>query len=368
MQECIKPPAEEVKGKICLMRRRTLKIKSVILAVIFSMALAILGACGSGVEETEHDAESHEISDSASVEENIESEEPKADTSVEDTSVEDTSVEDTSAEDTGAEDTEAVVMEEEHSEAEEIRENRVSVTGQGSLVDIAWEDYHDGVDKTTIHFSFRNGTIVDHELEEWSIVESIEYRDITGDGTDEVIVYSDILNTIHDNYIVINFFKIDDDIVTEISPSTDIPELSGEMEIVNVPYEEYTIVLRMESYGKTCGALYTDCIVTVGYDKERWEIIQKQERPDWKAAYLDYLIRNIGDDCRYWLACVDEDEIPELLYCVDAAQTTATVLTYKDGEVKELGDEDGTREYEDGMKFDDVWAILGSPEDNGSYH
>lgn len=68
MQESIKPPAEEVKGEICLIRGRTLKIKSVILAVIFSMALTILGACGSGAEET--DAESHEISDSASVEEN----------------------------------------------------------------------------------------------------------------------------------------------------------------------------------------------------------------------------------------------------------------------------------------------------------
>lgn len=268
------------------------------------------------------------------------------------------------------EDTEAVVIEEEHSEAEEIRENKVSVTGQGSLVDIAWEDYYDGVDKTTIHFSFSNGTIVDHELEEWSIVKSIEYWDITGDGADEVILYRDMVNNIHDNYTLMDFFKIDDDAVTEISPSTDIPELlAWETDIVNDPYEEYTIVLRMELYGKTLGAVYTDCIVTVGYDKERWEIIQKQERPDWKAAYLDYLIRNIAiSDCRYWLICVDEDEIPELLYCVDAAQTAVSVLTYKDGEVKDLGAEEGIREYEDGMEFDEVWTILGSPEDNGSYY
>lgn len=125
----------------------------------------------------------------------------------------------------------------------------------------------------------------------------------------------------------------------------------------------------MESYGKTAGALYTDCIVTVGYNKERWEIIQKQERPDWKAAYLDYVIRDIKiSDCRYWLVCVDEDEIPELLYCVEDEQDAVSVLTYKDGEVKELGDEEDTREYEDGIEFDELWGILGSPEDDGGYH
>lgn len=355
----MKPPDEKEKEEICLMRGRKLKIKSIVLAVILFMALTMLGACGSGVEEAKRDVESHEVSDSASVEEIIESEEPEADTSVEDTSVEDT----------GVEDTEVAIIEEANSEAEEIRENRVSVTGQGSLVDIAWEDYYDGVGETTIHFSFSNETIVDHELAGRSIVKNIEYRDITGDGTDEVIMYTDMVNNIHDNYTLINFFKIDDDTVTEISPSTDIPELSGEMEIVSDLYEEYTIVLRMESYGKTAGALYTDCIVTVGYNKERWEIIQKQEVPEWKVAYLDYAIRDIKiSDCRYWLVCVDEDEIPELLYCAEDEQAAVSVLTYKDGEVKELGDEEGTRDYGDGMEFDELWGILGSPEDDGGYY
>ncbi|MBD5477553.1 MAG: hypothetical protein HDR17_16515 [Lachnospiraceae bacterium] len=327
------------------MRGRLFKKKAVVLVLIFSMALTMLGACGSGVEETVSNMESDEISESASVEENIESEELEADT--------------------GIEDTEADSISEEHSEEEEIWENRVSVTGQGSLVDIAWKDYYDEVYETIIHFSFSDGTIVDHKLEGWSIVKNIEYKDITGDGTDEVIIYSEILNNIHDDYIIINFFKIEDDTVTEISPSTDIPELSGEMEIISDPSEEYTIVLRMESYGKTAGVLYTDTIVTVGYNKERWEIIQKHERPEWKAAYLDYLIRDIVDtgSCRYWLVCVDEDDVPELLYCVDDAQDAVSVLTYKDGEVKELGDEKGTGEYENGMKFDELWGILGSPEE-----
>lgn len=357
----MKPPDEEAKGEICLMRGRTLKIKSAVLAVILFMALTMLGACGRSVEETEHDVESHEISDSASVEENIESEGPETDTSAEDTSVEDT---------------EAAIIEEEHSEerseanseTEEIRKNRVSVTGQGSLVDIAWEDYSN--EETTIYFSFSDGTIVDQKLMEWSIVKSIEYRDITGDGTDEVIIYSEHVNNIHDNYTLINFFKIDDDTITEISPQTDIPELlAWYTEIVNDPYEGYTIVLRMVSYGKTAGALYTDTIVTVGYNKERWEIIQKQEIPEWKVAYLDYAIRDIKiSDCRYWLVCVDEDEIPELLYCAEDKQASVSVLTYKDGEVKDLGDEEGTREYGDGMEFDELWGILGSPEDDGGYY
>ena len=149
----------------------------------------------------------------------------------------------------------------------------MSVTGQGSLVDIAWEDYTNEVYETTIYFSFSDGTIVDHELVGLSIVKNIEYRDITGDGTDEVIIYSEVLNTIHDDYILIDFFKVGDDTITDISPFTDIPELSAEMEIVNDPSEEYTIVLRMESHGKTLGAVYTDAIMIVGYNKERWEIM-----------------------------------------------------------------------------------------------
>lgn len=337
------------------MRGRTLKIKSVVLVLIFSMALTMLGACGSDAEEAAPDVENNEISESASVEENVESEEPEADTGIEDTEY----IED-------IEDIEADSISEEHPEEEEIQENRVSVTGEGSLVDIAWEDYSN--EETTIYFSFSDGTIVDQKLMEWSIVKSIEFRDITSDGTDEVIIYSEYLNNIHDDYIIMNFFKIGDNTVTEISPSTDIPEVSvwWETEIASDPSEEYTIVLRMETYGKTAGALYTDTIVTVGYNKERWEIIQKQEIPEWKVAYLDYVIRDIVDkgSNRYWLVCVDEDDIPEMLYCVDDAQDTVSVLTYKDGEVKELGDEERTGEYENGMDFDKLWGILGSPEDD----
>ncbi len=335
------------------MRGRSLKIKSVVLILIFSMALTMLGACGSDAEEAAPDVESNEISESASVEENIESEEPEADTGIEDTE--------------DIEDIEADSISEEHSEVEEIQKNRVSVTGQGLLVDIAWEDFSNEAFETTIYFSFSNGTVVEQKLEEWSFVKSIEYRDITGDGTDEVIVYRDFVSNIHDDYILMNFFKIEDDTVTEISPSTDIPELSAwEAEIVSDSSEEYTIVLKMEWDGETLGAVYTDAIMIVGYNKERWEIIQKHERPEWKVAYLDYLIRDIVDtgSNRYWLVCVDEDDIPELLYCVDDVQDVVSVLTYKDGEVKELGDEERTGEYENGMDFDKMWGILGSPEDD----
>ena len=329
------------------MKKRTLKIKLMVTMLIFSMALTMLGACGSDAEEAAPDVESNEISESASVEENIESEEPEEDTKIEDI--------------------EADSISEERSEEEEIQKNRVSVTGQGLLVDIAWEDFSNEAFETTIYFSFSSGTVIEQKLEELSFVKSIEYRDITGDGTDEVIVYRDFVSNIHDDYILMNFFKIEDDTVTEISPSTDIPELSAwEAEIVSDPSEEYTIVLKMEWDGVTLGAVYTDAIMIVGYNKERWEIIQKQERPEWKVAYLDYLFRDIVDtgSNRYWLVCVDEDDIPEMLYCVDDVQDTVSVLTYKDGEVKELGDEERTGEYENGMDFDKLWGILGSPEDD----
>lgn len=127
-----------------------------------------------------------------------------------------------------------------------------------------------------------------------STVQSIEYKDITGDGKDEVIVYREFLNNVCD-WTLMDFFKIEDDKVTEISPSTDIMELSNtpwDTRTVNGTTEGYSIVLEMVYYNKVPAHVYTDTVMTVGFDKERWKVIEQQKIPDWKPVYLDYLVGN----------------------------------------------------------------------------
>lgn len=252
-----------------------------------------------------------------------------------------------------------------------LEENAKETPSQISLTDVTWKDYNDGVYDTFLYFSFSNGSIVDKELQYPGFVKSIEYRDITGDGEDEIIVYMDLVNNIHDNFIVVDFFKIEEDTVTDISPSTDILEVPDiawfDTEVVSDYTEKYTIVLRMEDYGKAHGALYTKIVITIGYDKECWRVIKKQEIPDWKIAYLDYVMANndLISNGLFWLADVYGDETPELVFCEDDKQTIVSIFTCENREAKELQYrfQDGKlEEYGSGMNFDELWSILGSVE------
>ena len=252
-----------------------------------------------------------------------------------------------------------------------LEKNEEEASSQISLTDVTWKDYNDGEYDTLLYFSFSNGSIVDKELQHWGFVKNIEYRDITGDGEDEVIVYMDEVNNIHDNFIVVDFFKIEEDTVTDISPSTDISDVPDiawfDTEVVSDYTEEYTIVLRMEDYGKAHGALYTKMVITIGYDKECWRVIKKQEIPDWKIAYLDYVTINndLISNGLFWLADVYGDETPELVFCEDDKQTIISVFTCVNREVKELQYrfQDGKlKEYGNGMDFNELWSILGSVE------
>ena len=252
-----------------------------------------------------------------------------------------------------------------------LEENAKETPSQISLTDVTWKDYNDGEYDTLLYFSFSNGSIVDKELQHWGFVKNIEYRDITGDGEDEVIVYMDEVNNVHDNFTVVDFFKIEEDTVTDISPSTDISDVPDiawfDTEVVNDYTEEYTIVLRMEDYGKAHGALFTKMVITIGYDKECWRVIKKQEIPDWKIAYLDYVTANndLISNGLFWLADVYGDETPELVFCEADKQTVISVFTCVNREAKELQYrfQDGKlKEYGNGMDFNELWSILGSVE------
>ncbi|MCM1540626.1 MAG: hypothetical protein NC121_05130 [Blautia sp.] len=149
-------------------------------------------------------------------------------------------------------------------------------------VDVSWEDFSaDGAsrcDATKLHFAFRNGEAVDLEvMYSPSIVEKVEYCDITSDGTEEILVYRYFANTATE-YTLIDFFEVRDMAVKNISPAMDIEELSGEVwntAIADISVDGYAHpVLKMESYGKEAGRAYVDRSYLVGYKDGGWQIIQ----------------------------------------------------------------------------------------------
>lgn len=125
---------------------------------------------------------------------------------------------------------------------------------ESTLPDITWDDYNSGSYETWLHFSFSDGTEVDEELRySPSIVKNVDFVDITGDGKDEVLIYSYFVNTATE-YTLINFFQIEENCVTEISPELELEELANDVwNVIDIDFseEEYDMpVFMMESYGK----------------------------------------------------------------------------------------------------------------------
>ncbi|MBD5453899.1 MAG: hypothetical protein HDR30_06245, partial [Lachnospiraceae bacterium] len=95
-----------------------------------------------------------------------------------------------------------------------------------TLSDITWDDYNSGNTwETWMYFSFSDGTVVDIQSPYMSIVQKVDYVDITGDGKDEVLIYRYFANTATE-YTLVNFFQIEEKNVTEISPEVELEELA----------------------------------------------------------------------------------------------------------------------------------------------
>ncbi len=105
-----------------------------------------------------------------------------------------------------------------------------------------------------------------------------ESKDITGDGTEEILVYRYFANTATE-YTLIDFIEVKDGIVKNISPETDIAELADE--VWNTTIEDFSVegyacpVLRMESFRKEPCIAYLDRVYLVGYKDGSWQIIQE---------------------------------------------------------------------------------------------
>ena len=147
-----------------------------------------------------------------------------------------------------------------------------------TLSDIMWDDYNSGSYETWLHFSFSDGTEVDEELRySPSTVENVDFVDITGDGKDEVLIYSYFVNTVTE-YTLINFFKIEENCVTEISPELELEELANNVwDVIDIDFseEKYGMpVFTMESYVKMNALADTDKRVLVGYQGGGWQILE----------------------------------------------------------------------------------------------
>lgn len=151
-----------------------------------------------------------------------------------------------------------------------------------TLSDITWDDYlsenNENKWETWLHFSFSDGTVVDKELRySPSIVKKVDFVDITGDGADEVLIYRYFANTATE-YTLINFFQIEENSVTEISPEAELEELADDVwsvEDEDFSEEEYDMpVFTMQSYVKVNMIAYPDKKASVGYRDGGWQILE----------------------------------------------------------------------------------------------
>jgi len=150
---------------------------------------------------------------------------------------------------------------------------------------ITWEDHqNDGeTGPVVLHFSFYDGTAVDKEVPYYpSTVEKTEYRDITGDGRSEALVYRYFANTATE-YTLIDVFEIKDGTVDCISPQTELSGLADNVWNVTVIEDRVAgnpaPVLRMESYDKENGMVFRGETVLVVYGVDGWQIYKRRS---WK--------------------------------------------------------------------------------------
>lgn len=153
-----------------------------------------------------------------------------------------------------------------------------------TLSDITWDDYDSGNTwETWMYFSFSDGTVVDIQSPYISIVQKVDYVDITGDGKDEVLIYRYFANTATE-YTLVNFFQIEGKSVTEISPEVELEELAEDVwNVIEEDFskQEYDIpILWLESYDKVPGLAYPDKRVLVGYQDGGWQILEWVDCPE----------------------------------------------------------------------------------------
>ncbi|MCL2253286.1 MAG: hypothetical protein FWC09_02485 [Lachnospiraceae bacterium] len=143
-----------------------------------------------------------------------------------------------------------------------------------SLKEIFFEDVRDNLFGAKVVFVFENGTIISKDLiyQPCEIIE-INCMDITGDGKDEVIVYTYFTNTAAE-YCSIYIYEIENDTINEIFPTKDIKEIANEVcnaELVKVIQGgNIKYILNLEIYGKEDMIAYVKDSLTITYIDGKW--------------------------------------------------------------------------------------------------
>lgn len=178
------------------------------------------------------------------------------------------------------ENTETQSKEETDTEPEESESGETAISEEEmDIQEITWEqvDYNDVV----LHFILGDGSVFDREIVAYSVQE-IVYEDITGDDTDETLIYCDFANNTCD-WQLIYFYQIDSGNLTDISPSSkDIPELDDadggiwNMWQIDAGTEEgySSPVYKLERYDKEEGVTYVEETLYIGYKDGKWELVQ----------------------------------------------------------------------------------------------
>lgn len=147
---------------------------------------------------------------------------------------------------------------------------------------ITWDDYQNTqkLEPTVIHFLLGGGSEVDVELSFYpSVVKQLEYRDINGDGLEEVLIYRYFANSATE-YTLIDIFEIKDKSVRNLSPETELKELEGNvwnMSLMETAAEETQnggsgLVFRLDSYDKKRAITFRDETVLAEYRDDGWKI------------------------------------------------------------------------------------------------
>lgn len=185
--------------------------------------------------------------------------------------------------------------------AEYAVEDYVEIVGDSDIEDMRWQlgrvidpdkeeavflrkvtqNYDVEKNATVLHFLFSNDTLVDIERKWRPWMKDVIYRDITGDGIEEVLVYQESLDSdpgvYSQTYRYIEFFQVEEDVVTDISPWTQLSELGDvvwNMEIEEAMSKEYGgIVVKMETYEKKAGEKCVEERLFAGYRDGVWEIL-----------------------------------------------------------------------------------------------
>lgn len=155
-------------------------------------------------------------------------------------------------------------------------ENKETDVGTAAdIKDITWEQVDYNV--VDLHFIVED-KVIDKEIVANSVLD-IVYKDITGDGVAEALVYCDFANNICD-WQLVYFYQIDQGNVKDISPtSKDIPELDDgglwDMWIASETMEGYSSpVYKLESYYKEQSEVYVEKTLYIGYRDGKWELVQ----------------------------------------------------------------------------------------------